>query len=80
MAAVDQSGICELMLHFPRAIYGAGIQQLLYAPPTFVCHQRFVRAGICHPVPIEVATVYPFPQDLVDNAALQSVTAQLHTF
>ena len=51
MAAVDQSGVREVVLHFPRLVLGASIQQFLNALPTFAGDQRLVRARVraCRP-------------------------------
>ena len=57
MAAVDQSGIREVVLHFPGPVLGARIQQHLNALPTFAGDQRLVGARVHPAVPIEVAGV-----------------------
>ena len=44
MAAADQSGVREIMLHFPRLVLGARIQQLLNTVKTggrLVKHARY---------------------------------------
>jgi hypothetical protein len=78
VAAVDQSG--EIVLHFPRLVLGASIQQLLNTLPTFAGDQRLVRARVRATVPIEIAGVQPLSQDLANDTAVEFPTAQLETF
>ena len=80
VAAVDQSGIREIMLHFPRLVLGASIQQLLNTLPTFAGDQRLVRARVRASIPIEIAGVQPLSQYLVNDAAVELATTQLETF
>ena len=77
MAAVDHPGECELVLYFASAILGARIQQILNLVPAFARHERFIYARICGAVPIKIAGVQAFSQDLMDNAALESPAAEL---
>ena len=80
MAAMDQPGVRELVLDFAGPIFGARIQQLLNALPTLACHQRLVSASVRRAIPIEIACVQAFPQDLVDDAAVESASTQLYAF
>jgi hypothetical protein len=77
VAAADQPGVREVMLHFANLVLGASIQQLLDALPTFTGHQRLVSARVRGAAPIEIAGVQALSENLVNNTAVELAATQL---
>jgi hypothetical protein len=78
VAAMNQTGVGEIMLHLTRFVFSASIQQPLNALPEFTGDERLVRAGTSGAVPIEITAVQAPSKDLMQRASVEFEAAQLN--
>ena len=78
VSAKNQPRERELVLHPPNLILGTSTQQLLNVVPTFAGHQWFVRGLVCGAIPLEIAHVQSFAQNVMDGTLVELRATQGH--